>query len=157
MLAKEGLIKCAILHPKRLYHPVILFRCNNKLLHSLCRTCAIEQNTASECEHETVAERALVGTWVIDEVRLAVEKGYRVNEVIELYEYNVTQYDPTTGEGRLLCSILIHFWNLRRRRVAILAGLRAARMRIATSGVLAWTRASSWIRKRYDPTLRNVP
>jgi hypothetical protein len=29
-----------------------------------------------------VAERALTGTWVIDEVRLAVQKGYIVVEIV---------------------------------------------------------------------------
>ena len=53
----------------------------------------------NECAHETVAERALTGTWVINEVRLAVQKGYEINEIFEVYEYNVTQYDPQTGQA----------------------------------------------------------
>jgi hypothetical protein len=36
---------------------------------------------------------------VVDEVRVAVERGYRVLKIHEFYEYDVTQYDPTTGEG----------------------------------------------------------
>jgi hypothetical protein len=78
MLQKEGFIKCCTLPPKRLFHPELPFRCNSKLLFSLCRTCATELNTSTVCSHETVAERALIGTWVMDEVRLAVQKGYRV-------------------------------------------------------------------------------
>ena len=31
-LQMEGLIKCSIVPPKKLYHPVLLFRSNNKLL-----------------------------------------------------------------------------------------------------------------------------
>jgi hypothetical protein len=46
-----------------------------------------------------VSGRALTFTWVVDEVRLAVERGYRVLKIHELYEYEVTQYDPKTGEG----------------------------------------------------------
>jgi len=38
------------------------------------------------CSHETDAERALTGTWVMDEVRLAVEKRYKVLEIFEVYE-----------------------------------------------------------------------
>jgi hypothetical protein len=91
MLRKEGLIKCCILPPKILYHPILPYRCNNKLLFSLCRTCAPELNTSSVCAHETVAERALIGTWVMDEVRLAVQKGYRMIEMYEVYEYKITQ------------------------------------------------------------------
>jgi len=44
-----------------------------------------------------VAERALTGTWVIDEVRMVVQKGYEFVEIIELYEYAVTQYDKADG------------------------------------------------------------
>jgi hypothetical protein len=44
MLSKEGLIKCIVLPFKRLYHPVLPYRCNNKLLFCLCRTCAVECN-----------------------------------------------------------------------------------------------------------------
>jgi hypothetical protein len=94
---KEELIKCCILPPKRPYHPVLPYRCNNKLLFSLCRTCATDLNTSTVCTHDTVAERAFVGTWVMDEVRLAVQKGYQVIEVYEVYEYKVTQYNPQKG------------------------------------------------------------
>jgi len=42
----------------------------------------------------------------MDEVRLAVEKGYRLLEIYEVYEYQVTQYSPDTGEGGAFRSIL---------------------------------------------------
>ena len=75
MLQKEGLMKCSILPPRTLYHPVLPFRCNGRLLFCLCRTCATEQNTQDNCPHEAVALRALTATWVIDEIRLAVGNG----------------------------------------------------------------------------------
>jgi len=37
----------------------------------------------------------------MDEVRLAVEKGYRILEIHEVYEYHVTQYNPESIDGRL--------------------------------------------------------
>ena len=40
----------------------------------------------NDCAHETVAERAFTGTWVIDEVRMAVQKGYEVIEIFYVYE-----------------------------------------------------------------------
>jgi hypothetical protein len=82
-----------MLHPaaQESLSSLLLFRCNNKLLFSLCRTCAIELNISTICTHETVAERAFIGTWVIDEVRLAVQKGYHVIELYEVYEFKVTQ------------------------------------------------------------------
>jgi len=94
MLRKEGLIKWCVLPPQKLYHLVLPFRCNDRLLFCLCKSCATEHNEDGKCAHETVAERALIGTWVIDEFRLAVQKGYEVIEIFEAYEYAVTQYDP---------------------------------------------------------------
>ena len=41
-LQMEGLIKCTIVPPMDLYHPLLPFRCNKKLLFCLCRTCAFE-------------------------------------------------------------------------------------------------------------------
>jgi diketogulonate reductase-like aldo/keto reductase len=35
----------------------------------------------------------------MDKVRLAVQHGYRLIKVHEVYEYNVTQYDRVTGEA----------------------------------------------------------
>jgi hypothetical protein len=55
-----------------------------------CKTCAMESNSKTDFTHESVAERALVSTLVLDEVWLAVEKGYLVIEVMEVYEYQVT-------------------------------------------------------------------
>ena len=72
-LSKEGLIKCSIVPPERLYHRMLPFRANQKLTFCLCGTCAVTSNT-EECCHTTDEERALTGTWVIDDVRLAVQK-----------------------------------------------------------------------------------
>jgi len=74
-----------------LYHPVLPFRCNKKLLFCLCRTYAFEQNMRGPCRHLSAAERAISGTWVLGEVRMAVSKGYRILEIHEVYEYAVTQ------------------------------------------------------------------
>jgi len=37
----------------------------------------------------------------MDEVRLAVEKGYRILEIYEVYEYQVTQYSSDNSDGGL--------------------------------------------------------
>jgi len=54
-----------------------------------------------------------VGTWVLDEVRLAVEKGYRIIAVHEVYEYKVTRYDPASGEGGLFVDYINTFLKLK--------------------------------------------
>jgi G:T-mismatch repair DNA endonuclease (very short patch repair protein) len=43
-LQMEGLMKCTFVPPRSLYHPVLLFRWNKKLLFCLCRSCAVEHN-----------------------------------------------------------------------------------------------------------------
>jgi hypothetical protein len=49
------------------------------------------------------------GTWVIDEVRLAVDRGYKILETQEVYQYDVTQYDLNTGEGGLFSAYIDTF------------------------------------------------
>jgi len=48
---------------------------------------------------------APTGTWVIEELRLAVQEGYRILEVSELYEYNMTRYDLKLGKATCLQTI----------------------------------------------------
>jgi len=48
----------------------------------------------------------------MDEVRLAVEKGYRILEIYEVHEYQVTQYNPETGEGGLSVAYINTFLKL---------------------------------------------
>jgi hypothetical protein len=109
----EGLMKCTIVPPKNLYHPVLPFRCNKKLLFCLCRTCVLEQNTSDECQNYTDARRAHTGTWVIDGVRLAIEKGYKLLDIHEVYQYRVTQYNRETGEGGLFVDYINTFLKLK--------------------------------------------
>ena len=45
-------------------------------------------------------KRAVKGTWVIHNVQVALQKDYTILEAHEVYEYNVTRYDPETREGR---------------------------------------------------------
>jgi hypothetical protein len=55
-----------------------------------------------DCKQQTDAERATTGTWVMHEIRLAVQKDYKTVEVHEVYEYRVTKYNPQTGDGVFL-------------------------------------------------------
>ncbi|XP_054259393.1 uncharacterized protein LOC128984131 [Macrosteles quadrilineatus] len=86
----EGLLKCKVLPPRELYHPVLPAKMNDKLMFVLCATCGDGQ-IQSDCDHES-GNRALIGTWTMDEVRKAVEKGYVVLDMYELWEYKVATY-----------------------------------------------------------------
>jgi len=107
-----GLMKCTMLSPKNLYHPVLPFR-YKKLLFCLFRSCVQEHNTTIEYQHLRDAERCLEGTWMIDDVRLAVHRGHKVLEIQEFYQYEVTQYDPHTGEGGLFAEYINTFLKIK--------------------------------------------
>ena len=70
-------------------------------MYCLCRTCFLTSSSSTECVDTRDYDRALTGTWVMDELRLGVQKGYRILEIYEVYEYHVTQYNPETREGGL--------------------------------------------------------
>ena len=108
----DGLIKCTIVPPEKLYQPVLPFRCNKKLMFGLCTTCVLTSFTG-ECKNTVEEEWAFTGTWVLDEVRLAVDKGYKILEIYEVYEYQVTQYYPETGEGGLYVDHINTFLKLK--------------------------------------------
>lgn len=84
MLGKQGHIKCTILHPRRFYHPVLSFRCNNTFLFCLCKTCSFEIKFSDECLQLTVDEWALTITWDLGEVRFELQKGCKVIEIFEV-------------------------------------------------------------------------
>jgi len=109
-LQMGGPKKCSIVPPEKLYQPLLFFRSNKKLL---CRTCVLEHNISEQCTHSADVERAVTGTWVIDEVVLTVEKCYKINEIYEVYEYEVTRYDPITSEGGLLVDYTNTFLKLK--------------------------------------------
>lgn len=94
-LNAEGLLKCVILPPQQLYHPVLPARMHDKLMFVLCHKCGEELNTG-DCLHSE-EERALTGTWTMQEIRKAVEKGYRIIEMLELWEYKMASYEYGDG------------------------------------------------------------
>lgn len=80
----HGLIKCVVLPPQDLLHPVLPFKMNSRLMFTLCRKCCENENQ-NECDHEDENERVLCGTWVILELQKAVEKGYKILKVSEIW------------------------------------------------------------------------
>ncbi|KAL6417359.1 hypothetical protein ACFW04_012817 [Cataglyphis niger] len=73
----EGLIRCRVLAPRNLFHPVLPYRVKGKLLFALCRSCC-ETFSQTACTHDNADEREFEGTWVSCELRKAIEKGYLV-------------------------------------------------------------------------------
>ena len=94
-----GLIKCKIIPPRGLYHPVLPAKINNKLKFPLCSKCA--DTNQKNCDHND-QERALVGTWVSLEVDKAIEKGYKIDKYFCVWHWNESlKYDKITKTGGL--------------------------------------------------------
>lgn len=96
-----GLIKASVLPPRKLLHPVLPYRANNKLNFPLCATCCEEQNQSTPCDH-TDEQRTLSGCWVSLELLKAIEKGYVVTKVDEVWHF------PQSSET-LLCEYVKTF------------------------------------------------
>ncbi|XP_018570577.2 uncharacterized protein LOC108910461 [Anoplophora glabripennis] len=109
----NGVIKCKILPPRELYHPVLPTKMNGKLMFVLCRTCGEEMNQG-ECTHN-VDERSLTGAWIIDEVLKALEKGYKILDVYEIWKYSTQQYDKTTNISGLFTDMMNKFIKIKQQ------------------------------------------
>ena len=111
----EGLLKCTILPPQNLYHPLLPYRCNGKLMFPLCRSCA-DGCLSPPCTHSE-SERALTGTWISAEVEKALTLGYRMVKKIEAWHFPLTdQYNPHTKKGGLWAPY-INLWLREKQQV----------------------------------------
>ena len=95
----------AILPPRGLFHPVLPYRYDCKLLFPLCRSCAESQYTQScTCSD---AKRTLYGTYCTPELQKAVELGYAMIRIYEVYHRSEsTQYDPVSKSGGLFAGYM---------------------------------------------------
>ncbi|XP_062570462.1 uncharacterized protein LOC134232499 [Saccostrea cucullata] len=89
-----GLIHCRVLPLRGLYHPVLPYRTGGKLLFPLCRTCAERQDSTSQhrCQH-TDQERSLTGTWVTTELHKALDMGYTLERMHEVWHFKESRQD----------------------------------------------------------------
>ena len=90
-----GLIRCRVLPPRELYHPVLPYRYSGKLLFPLCARCVKEEmgkrpwERTAKCHH-TDDQRALTGTWCSPELYKAVDLGYEVQYIYEVWHFDET-------------------------------------------------------------------
>ena len=80
-----GLIKCTILPPNNLLYPVLPAKINGKLIFTLCKLCA--EIKSKTCTH-TVKEKVLTGTWVTEEVKLAISEGYCIKQIFSIWHWS---------------------------------------------------------------------
>ena len=85
-----GLIKCKVVPPRQLYHPVLPQRIKvdnyEKLIFTLCKKCA-ETRNQNKCDHSD-NERSFIGTWTTDELNESLKKGYKVLETYEVWHFD---------------------------------------------------------------------
>ena len=77
--------KCTVLPLRSLFHPVLPYHAQDKLMFALCKTSADTANQTS-CTHSD-AETAIQGTWCSVEVMKALEKGYRILQLHEVWHF----------------------------------------------------------------------
>ena len=101
-----GFMKCKVLPPKGLYHPVLPVKtmCGNaeKLLFPLCRTCA--EAKQSKCDHSDT-ERSFIGTWCTNEIDIALSKGYIIQKIYEVWHFKESSEDLFKGYVRKFMKI----------------------------------------------------
>lgn len=91
-----GLAKVDVLPPSHLYHPVLPYRWGGKLVLPLCRSCVEKEmsesflNRSCECSH-TPEQRMLRGTWCTPELAKAVELGYTIVHIHEVWHFPESQ------------------------------------------------------------------
>ncbi|XP_053718831.1 uncharacterized protein LOC128757511 isoform X1 [Synchiropus splendidus] len=83
-----GLIKAVVYPPTGLYVPVLPYRGPGGKLHfTLCSICSSRNAQDSDCTHSD-DERALMGVWVSVEFNKALDKGYKVAKIIEVWHFD---------------------------------------------------------------------
>lgn len=89
---KMGIIKCCVLAPQALYTPFLGLKVQSVLcpgsyevLYGLCRLCM--EKRCCNCTHEQDEDRCFSGTWTLAEIHRALEIGYKMVSVLEIWEY----------------------------------------------------------------------
>lgn len=107
-----GIAKVKILPPKDLYHPVLPHLSNGKLKFPLCSRCsALESQDSCRCPDEA---RAITGTWCTPEIMKALEKGYRIIKIYQVYDYQEwSEYNRVTSSGGLFADFVNTFLRIK--------------------------------------------
>ncbi|KAE8597395.1 hypothetical protein XENTR_v10005656 [Xenopus tropicalis] len=89
-----GLAKVKVYPPRDLFFPVLPMKLNKKLMFPLCYTCALNCQ-AELCTHSD-EQRSLTGTWTTMELEVAIEKGYRIAQIYEIWHFDNSSNDLFT-------------------------------------------------------------
>ena len=87
-----GVAKVDVLAPEHLFHPILPVKLASKCMFALWLACAKEQleqpwhQRTNLCNH-TDQERTMTGTWCTEELKMAVQKGYQVLKIHEVWHW----------------------------------------------------------------------
>jgi hypothetical protein len=99
------------LPPKALLFPVLPTRVDNKLLFVLCKKCG--ELKIQKCEHND-EERCIEGTWVTEEVKEAINQGYKMIKMFSIWHYDEKEtYDPDLKKGGLFTGYINKFLKMK--------------------------------------------
>ena len=111
--AYNGVIKCKILPPKKLLHPVLPYQSKKKLTFPLCKVCADERNQQF-CYH---SESAFWKTWITLELNKAIDLDYQVMEISEVWHYPQTfKYNGTDPDSGIFTQYIDKFLKLKQEK-----------------------------------------
>lgn len=121
-----GLIQCDVLPPTDLYIPVLPCKTpDGKLTFALCKTCAFKEQQ-TPCKHANKS-RIFRGVWVSEELKKAVELGYTIIKIHEVWHFEeTTQYDPETQKGGLFAEYINTFLKVKQESSGWPQGVKTA-------------------------------
>ena len=93
-----GLIKCTVLPPRGLFHSVSPYRTKGKFMFRFhCKACA-DTCTQNPCTHSD-RERVIQGTWCRVERKKALEKGYQILHLHEIWHFSKSMDELFRNRG----------------------------------------------------------
>ncbi|GFT35662.1 uncharacterized protein TNCV_2849541 [Trichonephila clavipes] len=143
-----GLVKCKVFPPKKLFHPVLPFRCNGKLMFPLCRTCAetLNQKTCSHAEEE----RSITGAWVKKSKRKGIQNCKDKNSInVNLGRRSVAKLALNSFWGR---------WgmNLNKNKLTFVSTVHDYKRCVSTTPEIAafqWTQSNDFVTQDSSPNI----
>ena len=102
-----GLVQCKILPPNDLWLPVMPFKVKTdyakKLVFGLCRKC-MKKHQTEPCEH-SIEEKAITVFTATPELELALEQGYKILKIYEVWHWKERSNDLFKGYMRAFLKI----------------------------------------------------
>lgn len=107
-----GVIKATLLPPRKLLHPVLPVRINDKLKFPLCMKCAVEEkNITCKCN---LSDRYITYTYCTNEVEVALNMGYELIEIFEVLHWSEFDvYDTVNNTGGLFTEYINCFLKIK--------------------------------------------